>query len=235
MTPTSPTPFREKHWAPYEAMRRIVAEQVRGMPRILEIGPGPVPFPPATEFVDWQAWPELAGKTVHTLDLNQDRLPFADKDFDFAYCRHTVEDLYNPVTLLREMSRVARAGYVETPSPVAECTRGVDGVRGGQQWRGYIHHRYLTWVAGDTLHVIAKAPLIEHLEFGDEHEMVELLNLGPLYWNTYFFWAGELKFRLLQHDVDFKLQSNYAELLLRAMRESVDANVALAQKHGLPH
>jgi hypothetical protein len=40
---------------------------------------------------------------------------------------HMLEDMYNPFPICAEMSRVAKAGYVETPSPVAELCRGVDG------------------------------------------------------------------------------------------------------------
>jgi hypothetical protein len=37
------------------------------------------------------------------------------KILDVAICRHTLEDIANPVFLCRELSRVSRAGYVETP------------------------------------------------------------------------------------------------------------------------
>src|SRR5437667_8989346 len=111
--------IREHHWSPWRPMQLVVGRMAQGRPRVLEIGPGRDPFGAATEFVDWHAWPELKGKPTHVLDVNQDRLPFEDKAIDFVYCRHTLEDLYNPMWLCREMSRVAKAGYVETPSPVA--------------------------------------------------------------------------------------------------------------------
>src|SRR5262245_24227504 len=106
--------IRQHQWAPYEPMVRVVEQMTAGQGRVLEIGPGPRPFTHSTEYVDWQAWPQLAGKPVHTLNINQDTLPLADKSFDFVYCRHTLEDLYNPFLMCREMNRVGRAGYIET-------------------------------------------------------------------------------------------------------------------------
>jgi hypothetical protein len=222
---------RQHHWGPWQPMQDVVARRIEGKARVLEIGPGHQPFPLATEFVDWEASPQLAGKPAHVLDVNQDRLPFDDKTFDFVYCRHTLEDLYNPMWVCREMSRVAKAGYIEGPSPVAECARHVDAT--SPEWRGYIHHRYLMWVEGDVLHFLPKVALIEYVEFTDERPMQELLNAGPLHWNTYYFWEGDLKYTLHQHDRDFKYQHHYGDLLVRAMNQSVAANNSLAAKFNL--
>ncbi len=64
--------------------------------------------------------------------------PFADDEFDFAVCSHTLEDIRDPIWVCEELSRVARGGYVEVPSRVLEQTWGIDG-----QWSGYSHHRWL--------------------------------------------------------------------------------------------
>jgi hypothetical protein len=227
----------QRYFHPYERMRQIVADVASkaagqaSSPRVLEIGPGGDPFPAATEFVDWQVWPSLAGRTVHTLDINQDPLPIDDKSIDFAYCRHTLEDLYNPVWVCREMNRVARGGYIETPSPMAELVRGVEP--NNPPWRGYIHHRYFVWDDDGVLTFLAKPPMLEHLEFTGEGELIKLLNAGPLHWNTYFFWEGELRFRMLQHDQDFKLQSNLAQVLERGVQRCVQSNNALAARFQL--
>ena len=46
--------------------------------------------------------------------------PYPDKYFDFAFCAHVLEDVRDPLAVLREISRVARAGYIETPSRARE-------------------------------------------------------------------------------------------------------------------
>jgi hypothetical protein len=45
-----------------------------------------------------------------------ERLPFLSKVIDFAICSHILEHVARPATASRELARVARAGYVETPS-----------------------------------------------------------------------------------------------------------------------
>jgi SAM-dependent methyltransferase len=64
--------------------------------------------------------------------------PFADGQFDFAICSHTLEDVRDPVWVCRELMRVARAGYVETPSRLEEQAFGVQG-----PWVGWGHHHWL--------------------------------------------------------------------------------------------
>ena len=209
-------------------MRDAVTAMVEGMDRILEVGPGPVPFPSATEFIDWQAWPELAGKPVHALDVNGDPFPFEDKSFDFVYCRHTLEDIYNPVWLCKEMSRVGRAGYVETPSPVAEYVRGVDPE--DKPWRGYCHHRHLFWVNQETLMILPKLPIIEWAALPSESHQISILNEGPIFWNTYFFWGGDLNFKLLRHDMEFQILPEYPNLLQEALAWSEQNNRQLIKR-----
>lgn len=64
--------------------------------------------------------------------------PFDDDQFDFVVCAQTLEDVRDPVFVCAEMARVARAGYLETPSWRAELMAGVNG-----PWTGYSHHRWL--------------------------------------------------------------------------------------------
>jgi SAM-dependent methyltransferase len=47
-------------------------------------------------------------------------LPFADRAFDFVVCSHVLEHVADPAAVVAELQRVARAGYVETPSRAAE-------------------------------------------------------------------------------------------------------------------
>lgn len=49
-----------------------------------------------------------------------ERLPFKNKAFDYVYCVHVLEHTDNPAAFLEEMSRVAKAGYLECPNPALE-------------------------------------------------------------------------------------------------------------------
>jgi SAM-dependent methyltransferase len=42
-------------------------------------------------------------------------MPFADKVFDYAICSHMLEHVEHPDAVVAELSRVAKAGYIEVP------------------------------------------------------------------------------------------------------------------------
>ena len=87
--------------------------------------------------------------------------PFADKQFDFAICSHTLEDIRDPIWVCSELQRVARAGYVEVPSRLEEQTHGFEG-----PWTGWSHHRWITEQAADGTLEFAFKP---HLVHGGSH------------------------------------------------------------------
>jgi hypothetical protein len=78
--------------------------------------------------------------------------PLEDARFDFAICSQTLEDVRDPVKVCLELSRVAKAGYVETPAAAAELTRGIES----PLWCGWRHHRWLVEPEGDGLVFVAK-------------------------------------------------------------------------------
>jgi SAM-dependent methyltransferase len=53
-----------------------------------------------------------------------ERLPFHDRSFDFVVCSHLLEHVRDPGKLLVELQRVARRGYIETPSAIHESLYG---------------------------------------------------------------------------------------------------------------
>lgn len=65
--------------------------------------------------------------------------PFPDKFFDFVTCSHLLEDVRDPIWICSELCRVAKAGYIETPSRIKEQSLGVENPRHA----GYYHHRWL--------------------------------------------------------------------------------------------
>lgn len=82
--------------------------------------------------------------------------PFADKMFDFAICSHTLEDVRDPIRMCRELSRVAKAGYVEVPSREWESTMGVELRFELPRQAGLYHHRWLCEVDDGKLIFIMK-------------------------------------------------------------------------------
>lgn len=259
--------IREHFWGPYAPALARAEKLAAGCRRtpgaiILEIGPGAIPFSQATHFVDREGSASspaverlIAGAAAEegsadrflALDMSHEALPFADGEVDFLYARHVLEDLADPLNLLLEIARVAKAGYIETPSPVAELCRGVDG--GSPRWRGYHHHRSICWVEadgpeGDQLHLVAKYPIIEHLDLDTVESWVDAgsdnvhpvsledrLNRGPLHWNTYVFFDQGLDWKLHEHDVDMKVwDGSYEKLLRRAIAASLERNKRFEKK-----
>lgn len=68
--------------------------------------------------------------------------PFADKSIDLVICSHTLEDIRDPVWVCREMNRIAKRGYIETPSREAESCRGWETPK----LVGLSHHRWFVEV-----------------------------------------------------------------------------------------
>ena len=217
MTSSALTNNDKKYWAPIEPLVQWLAKKLPAEAKVLEIGPGFVPFPKATMFVDYKKLPNIPADKIVSVDLNNTALPFEDNSFDFVYCRHVIEDMYNPFLLCKEMERVGKAGYIETPSPMAEIGRGVDG--NSPPFRGYHHHRNIVWVHEGELRIAAKYPIIEYLRFLEE-EIVGWLKEGPKFWNTYYLWEDKIKTKHLQSGPDFEITRDYASILKNAMDQS---------------
>lgn len=82
--------------------------------------------------------------------------PFEDDQFDFAVCSHTLEDVRDPVWVCAELSRVARAGYIEVPSRLEEQSMGVHA----PGWVGWSHHHWLLDVGEDGIDAVFKSHAI---------------------------------------------------------------------------
>ncbi len=73
--------------------------------------------------------------------------PFKDKQFDFVLCKGTLEDLRDPIWVCEEMIRVARSGYLETPTRIIESMLGVERSR----YCGHSHHHWFCELTGDGI------------------------------------------------------------------------------------
>ncbi len=206
-----------KHWAPIPRVLDYLSSIIPEGAKVLDVGPGHAPFKRATHSVDFVDVPGATNLTK--CDLGNEPLPYGDKEFDFVFARHIVEDMHSPFPLIKEMSRVGKAGYIETPSPIAELGRGVDG--GSPPFRGYHHHRFIGWQFGKEFRLISKYPFVEYLKF-DEAAIDEQLKVDR-YWNTYHLWDGEIQFAHRQSPLHFDIPRDYALILNEAMERSREA------------
>lgn len=211
-----------RYWKPVPSIVKKIADQIAENSRVLEIGPGNIPFSKATHFVDCNT--TLPNSIV--LDLDTEQLPYDTLEFDFVYSRHVLEDIQNPDYAFNELIRIARSGYIETPSPLVECTKNVDGTVYANLYCGYIHHRYLVWTESDTntLCFLPKYPIIDKLDMKPLTEYSKYLN-KDCYWNNYYQWSDDAstppKIKMYKHGVNFNINLDYSNIIEHAIKESI--------------
>lgn len=136
---------------------------------VLDIGGWARPFNRANFVIDAEPYetrgfygeslPAQGGPTEHfskTTWIQRDicdrtPFPFADKSIDFVTCSHVLEDIRDPLWVCSEMTRIAKRGYIEVPSRLAESSRGTEP---GQV--GWSHHRWLIDISDDHVGFLMK-------------------------------------------------------------------------------
>jgi hypothetical protein len=136
-----------------EASRAAILARLHPEDTVLDVGGGADPLPRADWVIDLMAYGDR-GLYGGTPDPSRERFsaetwvqrdicerrpwPFPANHFAFAVCSHTLEDVRDPLWVCEELSRVARAGYIEVPSRLEEQSFGFQG-----PWVGWGHHRWL--------------------------------------------------------------------------------------------
>lgn len=100
---------------------------IRQGDRVLEVGGGHNPHPRSNVVVDkfidsnYHRHSDIKVlKHQEFLQADGENLPFADKEFDYVICNQVLEHVDDPAAFLNEQMRVAKRGYIETPSLVGE-------------------------------------------------------------------------------------------------------------------
>lgn len=221
---------KNKYWSPIHKIINIVENfcKINNYKNILEIGPGTVPFSLATKFIGYNE----KIKSYVSVDIDEDKIPFENKELEFIYCRHTIEDIQNPTFALREIFRTTRSGYIETPSPLVEIIRGIDAQANSNTYGGYIHHRYIVWsdIKENTIYILPKySCIIDNNFIFEQSDIIKYLNLinnYPVYWNNYFIWQDKTpKIVMYKNGVNFggrTIVQDYIEILKTAVRKSIE-------------
>lgn len=127
---------------------------------VIDIGSGGDPHPRADVIVDRSvggASERTAGfrRSAPTVIADIGFLPFRDRAFDFSICAHVLEHVEDPALAAKEISRISKAGYVETPSDIHERLFPIG-------W-----HRWFVRLEDDLLHFEAKETPFLDEQIGD--------------------------------------------------------------------
>lgn len=132
----------------------------------------------------------LARKYVR-VDVTKEKLPFADKEYDFCLCTHTLEDLYNPFLLLDEMPRVAKRGLVTTPSMGKDMVYSrfdiTNWMTGVVRTPGLSHHKWFFVKEGKLLKIIPKN---YGILFSSQFHLVRWIGADE----TNFYWQNKIEY-----------------------------------------
>ena len=221
-----------KFWAPIKDITQSIEVFClkNNYTNILEIGPGYVPFALATKSVGFN---EKISDFIE-VDIDVNLLPYENNEIDFVYSRHVLEDIQNPDFALSEIFRVSKSGYIETPSPLVEITKGIDGSSFSYKYGGYIHHRYIVWsdIQKNEIYFLPKyGNIIDYfLEIDQDNldRITNLINNNSIYWNNYFIYNVKNipKIIMYKNGINFnstggKIIEDYNKLINQAVNVSI--------------
>jgi hypothetical protein len=162
-----------------ESARRRVLDTLPDDALVLDVGGWAVPFPRADWMLDLGGYAtrgEWGYEGDHTAErftadtwvqrdiCDREPWPFEAKQFDFAICSHTLEDVRDPIWVCQELQRVAKAGYIETPSRLEEQCYGFQG-----PWTGWGHHHWIVEATPVGLTFTFKHHIVHAPEYRIEH------------------------------------------------------------------
>jgi SAM-dependent methyltransferase len=133
---------------------------IRPTDRVLEIGSGNRPRRRSDVLCDRYPWDntERSGGDTIAMDrrpfvvADAAHLPFKNHSFDYVIASHVLEHVQDPLRVAAELMRVARAGYIETPSELSE------------RLFGWSFHKWMVHREGDVL--VFRPPFVDSV-FGE--------------------------------------------------------------------
>ncbi len=189
-----------------EASAKRIREMLDDNAVVLDIGGWGKPFTRADWVVDQMPYEtrglygrdgdddeRFSAETWVQRDIcDRDAFPFADDQFDFVICSHTLEDIRDPIWVCAEINRIGKAGYIEVPSRLEEQTYGVHG-----PWVGWSHHRWLCDVAPGRIDFSFKPHVMhgrdsDHFPRGFNLQLTEEERVEQLWWTGSFDFAERI-------------------------------------------
>jgi len=111
---------------------------------VLDIGSGGWPFKRADHLAD--KFPDGTTHRIESIKRDQrpffevdlQRLPFKNQEYDFVFCSHVLEHTDNPGQAIRELIRVGRRGYIEVPTRLSDVMFNFTRLPNHHRWHGLV-------------------------------------------------------------------------------------------------
>jgi hypothetical protein len=155
---------------------------------IADIGYGIDPVKGATYYIDRDQGesPDRAGERAAYVTPEkfiqadvENGIPLPDHSCDFVVASHIIEHLENPVAFCKELSRIGKAGYIETPGLIQELRHNLEV------------HKWFVTKYGDTLILIRKGGVLKTPWLLPLWFPVKVMMY--LFRQTCFHWEGTIK------------------------------------------
>ena len=112
--------------------------------------------------------------------------------FDFCICTHTLEDIINPSFVSEQMSKIAKAGYIAVPSKYRELSRFENGPN---NYRGYIHHR---WIFDVVDNIFIGYPKINYIDSSPIFDTIADISENRS--DLSFYWKENIDIRYINNN-----------------------------------
>jgi len=168
---------------------------------VLDVGSGGTPYSRSDVLLDRLTGAEHRCGAPMMLDRpavfgDAAKMPFKDKAFDFVIASHILEHMSDPVEFLKELARVGKAGYIETPNAVFERLCPYD-----------IHCLEIA-VVNNVLHIHKKKKPVEDDFLGklgmlkDDQKWKSFMHEMPDMFHVRYFWSNTINYKIYNAETD---------------------------------
>lgn len=181
------------------ALRKIMIP-INGSDLVLDVGAGGNPYPRSDVLMDRLTGAEhRCGESMMidrpTVFGDASKMPFKDKAFDFVIASHILEHMAEPEIFIKELQRIGRAGYIETPNALFE-----------RLFPYHIHCLEILEKDG-VLHIHKKQGPVEDSFLGTKNLLSDGSPWGkymfesPQMFHVRYFWNDEIKYEISNPNV----------------------------------